>query len=159
MLTPAVTQAIFHPDFACLGGEPTRTLPRSILNSLKDVKTALACIPLLDSRTDSWSLHDMKSLYAVGEPQVLLGTLNLCWSGAMNESALPSGMVSTAPLSSAELNPAPAHRVAALCRSPAAAALSTLLLWFLGGFAERLNLIIFIWLFSSLIQKVVMHSS
>lgn len=35
---------------------------------------------------------------------------------------LPSGMVSTAPLSLAELKPAPAHRVAAFCRQPAAAA-------------------------------------
>lgn len=58
----------------------------------------------------------------------------------MNEFAIwDSGMVRAAPLSVAQLNPAPAHRVAASCRRPSAAVLNKLFLWLLRGFEELLK--------------------
>lgn len=132
----------------CLAGRRTFwTLLCSILSVLKNVTAALACAPLLVSFTDSWLLPDTEGFYSVGETQCSRAhSVSLVPGEWMS---LPSGMVRAAPLSAAELNPAPAHGVAASCRRPSAAALSKLFLWFLRGFEERLNLIIFLWLSSS----------
>lgn len=112
------------PWFCLAGRRNFWTLLHSIISVLKNVTAALACAPLLVSFTDSWLLPDTEGLYSVGETQCSRAhSVSLVPGEWMS---LPSGMVRAAPLSAAELNPAPAHRVAASCHRPSAAALSKL---------------------------------